>query len=109
VFGQTGKKEESRVVVLKKKSGSQQGIKLTPNPASSSLKLQYVSDRKETAQVRILDHSGRIVYNESPMLTTGQNNINISNIEHLPNGMYIVVFIIDNQTFREKIIIKHIL
>ncbi|MGL6269474.1 MAG: T9SS type A sorting domain-containing protein, partial [Chitinophagaceae bacterium] len=107
VYGQNGNKEESKVVALKPKSSSLHGIKLTPNPASSALKLQYHSERRETARINVLDHSGRLVQTESMVINTGANNLEIRHIEQLPNGMYIIVFILENQTFREKILIKH--
>ena len=107
VYGQNGKKEESRIISLKRMNSSLQGIKLTPNPASTTLKLQYQSERKETAQITVLDHSGRVVYTESPVIHAGANSVDIKQIDRLPSGMYIIVFTIKSQTFREKIMIKH--
>lgn len=107
ITAKTGRKLESKTVQVKRRSGIQAGIKLTPNPASSTMKLQYQSVRKEMAYLKILDQAGRVIYSKNPLLNEGANNIEINDIEHLPNGIYIVVFTIENQTFREKLMIKH--
>ena len=50
----TGKKKRAGLFRLKRMNSSLQGIKLTPNPASTTLKLQYQSERKETAQITVV-------------------------------------------------------
>ena len=74
-------------------------IKMFPNPTSGILNVQT---KTAINQVLVLNSLGKVVYRES---LTGALNHQID-LENLANGVYMVRFVSDNNTFAQKLILN---
>jgi hypothetical protein len=76
-------------------------IKIYPNPASSTINIEMNSDSNGYTDFNILDQASQIV--KSGTITTPVSQLSV---DHLPNGVYLIVIKKHNGTiFRQKIII----
>jgi PQQ-dependent dehydrogenase (s-GDH family) len=71
-----------------------------PNPAGDQTILSVTATQDETAQIRVLDNTGRTVQQRSVNIIAGKNNFEI-NLKAFPAGLYYVD--ITANTFSEKI------
>jgi hypothetical protein len=62
-------------------------LKLLGNPVYNQAVLQYVSSHSHTAQVRVIDQSGKIVFIKQISIEAGANQIRFAT-SHLPKGIY---------------------
>jgi len=74
-------------------------VKLFPNPATHRINLTYDAQKSGSELVRIYDLNGKVVDEIQFNVAVG-NNQKIIDIEHLPNGMYVLSLPnISNQRF----------
>ncbi len=80
-------------------------ISLYPNPASSILQINYLSEYSGEAIASIVDMSGRIVYEYTLGLNQGMNNkyLNVSNITE---GTYLLKLNVEDNQYVRKLMIK---
>lgn len=62
-------------------------VAIQPNPVVSNATITIASNVQETAFLRIVDNTGRIVVNRTVQLVKGKNTVEL-NIESLPSGLY---------------------
>jgi transglutaminase/protease-like cytokinesis protein 3 len=79
------------------------GVKLFPNPITNGLLNIELTSVKESAILKIIDLSGRVVYNKTLMTS---NNIQKLNIKELNPGPYLVRVLLDNKIYTKKIVVK---
>jgi len=80
-------------------------IQLSPNPFSDRLNLDFTSDEKGQAEVRILNSGGQSVITRRITVNKGRNNIKLENLNKLATGTYIVQLVLnDNIMYHQKII-----
>ncbi len=70
-----------------------------PNPSSGSINFSPFNSKNLT--LRVFSNIGQLVHSE--IVVGGQGNINLN---HLPNGIYLMVFSNSHQSFYSKIIIQ---
>jgi subtilisin family serine protease len=74
--------------------GPEQGaidITAYPNPFTSEFRISLSGMQgKGSGQVTITDVTGRIVFAETVLLTSGNPEITLSDLDNLPGGMYII-------------------
>ena len=80
-------------------------IKVYPNPASSSISIDYALQSNETVQIKIVDIIGRIIYTEN--LGAGKSGHYSKTIDcsHLSEGFYFVNMVIGKQTKVAKFVV----
>lgn len=78
----------SSIVALNIKGGDHIAL-LYPNPATDKVNVSIFVNKKEKAQLRIIDESGRIIKQQPWELAAGANALPI-NINNLANGVYYV-------------------
>jgi hypothetical protein len=75
-------------------------VSVYPNPVSDKAFLLINASNDETAQLRIVDNTGRTVSQRSITLTKGRNNFEL-NVSELPTGLYYID--ITGKTISQKI------
>ena len=63
-----------------------------PTFINSPATLELKSEKSEQATFRLVDYSGRVVFQQSIQLSAGVNTIAINGLDRLPEGNYIAVF-----------------
>ncbi len=81
---------------------SSYSLDVYPNPVSNILSVDVVGTLKTQAEIQLVNILGQIVYSE----TTSKQQIKI-NTEHLPSGIYSLVYNSGNQRKIEKVVIEH--
>ncbi|WP_336516156.1 T9SS type A sorting domain-containing protein [Pollutibacter soli] len=107
IRGINGKVKESQTLVLRRRDALVGSFRVVPNPASVSVTVIANSTVKERAELRIYDQSGRIVYQSNPILQQGTNPISITNLNHIPNGVYYLSLKSATQNQKTKLMIRH--
>jgi len=65
-------------------------ITVTPNPFSDVVQVSIVSRKTETANISVVDISGREVARKSVNLQTGTNRFSVDNLNRYNPGNYIL-------------------
>ena len=100
-----GRNELSTIKTVKFNSVAPLLIQLSPNPFSDRLNLDFTSDVKGQAEVRILNSGGQSVITRRITVNKGRNNIKLENLNKLATGTYIVQLVLnDNIMYHQKII-----
>jgi hypothetical protein len=102
-----GRLTQSRVAAVSRTSSGTNGMRLSPNPASKSVRLTFQSDYAADAEIKLVDRTGRVVYAFKPRLAKGNNVFDISEVGSLPDGVYVVHIYSGGQNYREKLVIRH--
>ncbi len=78
--------------ILVRKEGAKSDISVSPNPVKTgtSLTVRYTADRRGTADVRIVDASGRQVLRQQYTVSEGINSLSVNNMHALLPGLYVV-------------------
>jgi uncharacterized repeat protein (TIGR01451 family) len=79
----------SNVVALKLNNAGS-SINTYPNPFTSNIKIEVVSQIEEVAHIKLIAMDGRIVNQFDVKLTKGINSIQMSNLSKLPKSTYTV-------------------
>jgi len=78
---------------------------LYPNPSTGQVFMKLSSERNEAGTIRLHDMTGKVVYQRSANLSSGENNFTF-NLDHLAKGMYVFVFSSENSTAMQKLSIS---
>ena len=82
-----------------------QGLKVHPNPAYSSVTVEFDAYQKGTAEISIADQLGQIVFSKSVQVSDGIN-VNSLNISNLRAGAYIIKVNNGREIQTQKLIIE---
>jgi hypothetical protein len=77
-------------VAFDKTTNALEGASAYPNPFNGNITLSIPSNTKGQLNIEIMDISGRMVRNIDETIAEGLNNIVLSNLEDLDNGIYFV-------------------
>jgi hypothetical protein len=80
----------SQTIQIRSNGEERAGIKLYPNPASSSTTLNITSDNKLAAHIKLYNQFGLQLQHLQRTLIAGSNNIPVPGIGTLPMGTYII-------------------
>lgn len=72
-------------------------LKLSPNPTSEFIHIQWLLPVNEEIKICIYDVSGRQVE-----ITYTKQNHQVIDVSHLPNGLYVIVVQLDGEIFKDK-------
>ena len=85
-----GKYNYSNVIVIRRDAGNNEEMSVIPNPAAhgSTVTIRITSSSAGRAEVRVIDLSGKIVFQQPSSLSAGTNSISVNNINLLRPGIY---------------------
>ena len=79
---------------------------VSPNPFTSSIQINVSSINSQAIKVSILSSDGKLKYNNAEFLESGENALQIDNLDGLPTGNYLLI--VENEKGRNtKKIIKN--
>jgi hypothetical protein len=87
-----GQAHYSNVLALQGNNGNKSGntLSVSPVPFSSALNMNYTATQEGSVTISVTDITGRNVRMLQTTVSTGTNNINITNLENLPQGIYLL-------------------
>jgi hypothetical protein len=77
-----------------------------PNPASSTLTLTLENISGQVMSINLINTEGQIIYSNNE-LRSAANYHDIINTEKIPNGLYLLQMIINDEIVNKKVVIKH--
>lgn len=80
-------------------------LQVYPNPSKGNFNLVVFSDKAEQASVILYDITGKVVYQNKLLLTTGQNKMNLT-VDVKPGIMFVKVYSVHQNLGTKKIVIK---
>jgi hypothetical protein len=83
-----------------------QKIKVSPNPASSSVSLSFYSALRGNIDLQLLDMTGKVVLKEQQRIEAGQNIITLDQLSRFSEGVYTILIRFADRWERERIVIK---
>ena len=75
-----------------------------PNPATENFELVYTSDNNVKGTLQLLNALGEIIYEEPKEFTSGQNKIQVGQIQ--ASGIYFLRLLTGKKIYSEKIVVK---
>ncbi len=78
-------------------------VLITPNPFTSYINVQLFSNKKDNGNIVIYSAAGQLVYKHNYLLNEGINSIAISDLNHLPKGIYVIDITVGNNSTRQKL------
>lgn len=80
-------------------------LEVYPNPAKDNLTIRFNADNGVEDQIKLVDLTGKTVKVIANGFSKGLNTFNV-NVSDLPEGMYILEFIVGSETVSKKIVIQ---
>ncbi|WP_258104208.1 T9SS type A sorting domain-containing protein [Marinoscillum sp. MHG1-6] len=77
-----------------------------PNPSEGPVNISFVAEKNQLINIKIIDVTGRTVYENVKMAETGRNRINLDLSTALKTGAYFVSTEIDGEKAVKRLIIK---
>ncbi len=97
--------EYSKVIVLQlRENNTNSSLNIYPNPFNHYFNMTLQSDFKEDAVMNIYNSKGQKYLQKSIKLSTGINSFNISNLNALPAGIYIIDVVGNRMKLTSRII-----
>ncbi|HRP32267.1 MAG TPA: T9SS type A sorting domain-containing protein [Agriterribacter sp.] len=106
VVGKTGVSKYSNILTVRLASLQSSKLKISPNPASSSVNVSFFAALRGTAEVQLMDMTGKIVLSEQRMVEPGQNSITLNQLSRLSEGIYTIVVRTGEKWERDRILIR---
>ena len=66
-------------------------VKAYPNPVKDLLNVDFISSVQQSYTVKLMDMTGRVVYNESRSASEGENHMEM-NVSGFSSGIYMINF-----------------
>lgn len=80
---------------------------VAPNPVNDQFKITFTADRNETAEIRITNSTGSVVYQTFQLVNPGVNAWTVREAANWSPGQYNVQFKTGDETFQKRIIVTH--
>lgn len=96
---------ENQLSVIKPGYHVKGKLKLYPNPASSKIKLDFISESTGNADVHIYDMTGKLVQHLAAGIHKGQNQLEL-NVRQIPAGVFQVVLTHEGGIFSSGLLIE---
>lgn len=106
VVSKDGVSKYSNILTVRVSSASSGKLKISPNPASSSVNLSFYSALRGTMELQLLDMTGKIVLREQHVVESGQNSITLNQLSRLSEGIYTILVRTGDRWERERVVIK---
>ncbi len=102
-----GSASYSKVVTVKLKSGPANVLQISPNPFIENLTLKIQCAESGNAITKIINANGQTVVSTQTKVNKGTNKVQITNLNGLSKGMYVVQVVINGVTKGNQKIIKN--
>lgn len=106
VVSKDGVSKYSNILTVRISSVNNGKLKISPNPASSSVNISFYSALRGTMELQILDMTGKIVLREQRTVESGQNSITLNQLSRLSEGVYTIFIRTGDRMERERIVIR---
>lgn len=106
VISKTGVSKYSNILTVRISTVNSGKLKISPNPASSSVNISFYSALRGTMELQLLDMTGKIVLREQQAVESGQNSITLNQLTGLSEGIYTILIRTGDRWERERIVIK---
>jgi hypothetical protein len=106
VVSKDGVSKYSNILTVRISAQNNGKLKISPNPASSSVNISFYSALRGTMELQILDMTGKIVLREQRTVESGQNSITLNQLSRLSEGVYTIFIRTGDRMERERIVIR---
>ncbi len=80
---------------------------VSPNPAANLFRINFISDRNQTAEINITNSIGSVVYRRIQQVSTGINEWMVTEAAKWSPGQYVIQCKVGDEIFRKRIIVSH--
>lgn len=101
-----GVSKYSNILTVRISALNNQKLKISPNPASSSVNISFYSPLRGMMELQVLDMTGKTVLREQRIAESGQNSITLNQLNGLSEGIYTILVRTGDRWERERIVIK---
>lgn len=105
-FDNDGKFTYSTILVVRIKSISKVDIQVSPNPFTERITVRFTGTENTTADIRIVNLSGKIMMAKKANVSKGYNNIQIEGLNNLSGGTYLATISVDGKVIGSQKIVK---
>lgn len=81
-------------------------MKVSPNPAVSTISVNFYSVLRGNVEYQLVDMMGKVVLREQQHIEAGQNIITINQLSRFSEGVYTIMLRVSDRWERERIVIK---
>ncbi|MBX3256948.1 MAG: T9SS type A sorting domain-containing protein [Chitinophagaceae bacterium] len=106
VVSKDGVRSYSNVLTVRLSNRVNEKLKISPNPASTSVQLSFNTTVRGMVEYQLLDMTGKVVLRKQHMAEAGQNNITVTDIGRLSEGVYTLVLRLGDRWEHERLVIK---
>ncbi|MBX2920594.1 MAG: T9SS type A sorting domain-containing protein [Chitinophagaceae bacterium] len=106
VVSKDGVRKYSNVLVVRLSNRTGEKLKISPNPASSSVQISFNTSVRGPVEYQILDMTGKVVLRKQYMAESGQNSITVNDLDRLSEGVYTLVLRLGDRWEHERLVIK---
>ena len=106
VISKDGVSKYSNILTVRISTQNNGKLKISPNPASSSINISFYSALRGTMELQILDMTGKLVLREQRTVESGQNSITLNQLSRLSEGVYTILIHTSDRWERERIVIR---
>ncbi len=101
----TGEKSYSDIILVERPLGKIRLDKVSPNPTTADITIQYSALENEDILLQVYDLTGRLLGSTEQSSSPGINEINYS-LEQFPDGRYLVRLITPTEQFNEQVVLQ---
>ncbi|HTH30165.1 MAG TPA: T9SS type A sorting domain-containing protein [Lacibacter sp.] len=80
---------------------------VSPNPTANLFRINFTSDRNQTAEINITNSIGSVVYRSMEQVNTGINEWIITDAAKWSPGQYIIQCKVGDELFRKRVVVAH--
>jgi uncharacterized repeat protein (TIGR01451 family) len=107
IITKTGEVYYSNSIVIGIKSQSNTTVTIAPNPVVTEVNIKFTSTVDEKIEIRLVDNAGRIIVKEMKQVVKGGNTLQLTNLNKLSSGLYIMQFMLNGEIQYAKILVRH--
>lgn len=101
-----GRGTYSNVVTVRLKGNADVAMQVSPNPFVEKLNVQFSSEEKGNAEIRIISIAGQSMITRTATVNKGINNISVNGLSTLSAGTYAAILTMDGKVIANQKIIK---
>lgn len=80
---------------------------VSPNPATNLFRINFISDRNQTAEINVTNSIGSVVHRSIEQVNTGINEWMVTEAAKWSPGQYVIQCKVGDEIFRKRIIVSH--